>query len=147
MRRLLGITLIGVAAALSSGCSMQSTMNFSEMQALMPPPPPDKARIFFYRESSWMGNLITPDITLNDAAVGVSNPGGFFFVDREPGDYFVSCGPEADANTSFTAKAGEIVYVRTAFAGGIVKARMQATTVEPPVAIPAIHELKYFAMK
>jgi hypothetical protein len=139
------IVFLMLAALLLDACA--STLNYTEMQALMPPQPADKGRIYFYRETAWLGNLITPDIVLNNKTVGTSNPGAFFFVDREPGDYQVYCGMGEHNGVSFSLAAGQEVYVRTAPDGGIVKATMITETVRPPVAIPEIHSLKYVAMQ
>ncbi len=140
------VRLIVLAAAfLLDACA--SNLSYSEMQALMPPQAADKGRIYFYRETAWLGNLITPDVVLNDKVVGRSNPGAFFFVDREPGDYQVYCGMGEHSGASFTLAAGQEVYVRTASDGGVVKATMLTELVRAPVAIPEIHTLKYVALQ
>ena len=46
---------------------------------------PGLGRIFFYRSNSAGGAIAQPKIFLNEEVVGVSRPGGFFFVDRPPG--------------------------------------------------------------
>ena len=144
MLRTLRTISIVVAGLLLNACA--SHLSYSEMQALMPAQPADKGRIYFYRESAFMGNLITPDIVVNGKTVGTSNPGTFFYVDREPGDYQVFCGMGTLNQTGFTLAAGQDVYVRTTVgSGSIVKSTMVTEVVDTPVAIPAIHDLTYAA--
>jgi len=145
MHMLRSVSVIA-AVLLLDACASQ--LSYSEMQALMPQQPADKGRIYFYRESAWMGNLITPDIMVNGAVVGISTPGTFFYVDRDPGAYQVSCGAGTLNQTSFSLAAGQDVYVRTKVgSGSIVKSTMVSEVVELPAAIPAIHDLKYASVK
>jgi len=145
LRTLRNISIVA-AGLLLGACASQ--LSYSEMQALMPPQPADKGRIYFYRESAFMGNLITPDIVVNGKAVGTSNPGTFFYVDREPGDYQVFCGMGTLNQTGFTLSAGQDIYVRTSVgSGSIVKSTMVTEVIDVPAAIPAIHDLKYVAVK
>jgi len=81
MLRVLRTISIVAAGLLLGACA--SHLSYSEMQALMPPQPADKGRIYLYRESAFIGNLITPDIVVNGKMVGVSNPGTFFYIDRD----------------------------------------------------------------
>jgi hypothetical protein len=119
-------------------------MSYSEMNALMPVKPADKGRIFFYRPSPFIGNLITPPIELNGKPVGVSNPGTFFYVDSDPGTYQVACGNGDQSQASFTLAAGEDVYVRTKVGGGsLVKSSIVTEVIPTGAAIPEIHGLNY----
>ena len=140
------LTRIALAAtiALSLGACASRDLSYTEAQALMPAKSPDKGRIYFYREASWLGNSITPDIVMNGKVVGSSNPGAFFFLDRDPGEYAIFCGQGEHNNTHVSLAAGQEVYVRTAVAGGIVKAEMQAEVEPPQVALPQIHKLNLF---
>lgn len=133
------------AALLLAACTRD--MNYMEMKALMPAPPADKGRIYFYREYAWLGNVVTPDILLNDESIGLSNPGSFFYVDRAPGDYRAICGEGDEHATNFNLAAGQEIYIRTAVAGGILKADMQTEVVAANTAVPAMRGLKYAAIK
>ena len=44
-------------------------------------------RIYFYREKRFVGSAMDPHILLNGVTVGNSMNGGYFYVDRAPGDY------------------------------------------------------------
>ncbi|HZR36169.1 MAG TPA: DUF2846 domain-containing protein [Nevskia sp.] len=138
-------SFIFAAILLLTACARD--MNYVQMKALMPPPPADKGRIYFYREFAWLGNVVTPDILLNNESVGISNPGRFFYVDREPGEYRAICGKGDDHAVNFSLAAGQEVYVRTAVAGGIVTASMQTEVVAPSLAIPQMRDLNYSALQ
>jgi hypothetical protein len=138
-----GLIFPAAASLLLGACA--SHLSYGEMQALMPPQAPDKGRIYVYREDAWLGNLITPDVVLDDKTVGVSNPGAYFFVDRAPGTYQVLCGKGDHSSASITVAAGQQVYVRTAPAPSVVKAEMITEVVPNQAAIPAIANLKYVA--
>lgn len=51
-------------------------------------------RIYFFHLDTFGGATIQPEIKLNDKVVGRSVPGGFFFVDEEPGECTVSTSTE-----------------------------------------------------
>ena len=131
------------ASLLLGACA--SHLSYSEMQALMPPQAPDKGRIYVYRENAWLGNLVTPDVVLNDKTIGVSNPGAYFFVDRAPGTYQVFCGKGERNSASVAVAAGQQVYVRTSLAPAVVKSEMITEVVPNQAAIPAIDSLNYVA--
>ena len=138
---------IFVVAAVLLLAACTRDMNYMEMKALMPAPPADKGRIYFYREYAWLGNVVTPDILLNNESIGLSDPGSFFYVDRDPGDYRAICGEGDDHAVNFSLAAGQEVYIRTAVSGGVLKANMQTVVVNATAAIPAMRGLKYYALK
>jgi len=136
-----------LAAAILLLAACAHDMSYMEMKALMPPPPVDKGRIYFYREFAWLGNVVTPDILLNDESVGLSNPRTFFYVDRDPGQYRAICGEGPDHAVNFTLAAGQEIYIRTAVTGGVVKAQMETVVMPVEEARPAMRDLKYVALK
>jgi hypothetical protein len=145
LRKLRTIHIV-VAGLLLGACSSQ--MSYSEMQALMPPQPAEKGRIYFYRESAFLGNLITPDILVNGETVGTSTPGTFFYVDLEPGDYQLSCGVGERNHTKVTLAAGQDVYARTKVdSSSIVKSNMVTELIDVPSAVMVIHDLKFASSK
>lgn len=140
--RLFHRTFLVAAVMLLAACARD--MGYLEMRPLLPPAPADKGRIYFYRDTAWLGNVVTPDILLNNVQVGVSNPGSFFYVDRDPGEYRVLCGNSGDDHAAnFTLAAGQEIYVRTAVAGGVVTANMSTQVVSTPVAINEMRQLRY----
>ena len=81
-------------------------------------------RIFFYRPGKFFGAGIQPKVYLNDEAVGRAKPGGFFYVDRRPGDYKVSMTTEAEKTLNFSLEAGEKKYVRLTTGPGVIVYRV-----------------------
>lgn len=139
-------SLLAAAAMLLAACA--NNMSYMEMKALMPPPPADKGRIYFYRNTAWVGNLVTPDILLNNVSIGLSDPGSFFYIDREPGEYRAICGNNGgDHATNFSLAAGQEVYVRTGVVGGILVADMETRVVDATTAIPEMRGLKYNSIR
>jgi hypothetical protein len=138
-----GLSLTVAAALLLGACANQ--LSYSQLQPLLPPLAADKGRIYVYRDSAWLGNLVTPDVVLDSKVIGTSVPGAFFFVDRDPGDYQVFCGMGDRNSVSFPLAAGQQVYVRTSLAPSVVKSEMITEVVQNNVAIPAIYQLKYVA--
>jgi hypothetical protein len=139
------MSLLGIALLLLLGACTRD-MNYVEMKALMPAVAADKGRIYFYRQSALLGNLVTPAIDLNDESVGVSNPGAFFYVDRAPGDYQAVCGQGPQNTARFSLAAGGEVYVQTNLEpGGIVVSHMQVQVAAADAAIPRMRNLRYAA--
>ncbi|WP_199027109.1 DUF2846 domain-containing protein [Ralstonia sp. ASV6] len=112
---------IGITV-LMAGCA--SGVKYSEMASTIPTLKQDQGRVYFFRSSSLMGAGIQPDIKLNDAVVGQSRPGGFFYVDRPAGKYLVSTASETEKTLSFALDAGETKYVRTSAALGLIVYRI-----------------------
>src|ERR1700726_2461880 len=83
------ILMTGLAVLVLSGCV--SMPKFTENTKSLPPPKPGYGRIWFYRESKFVGSARHPDILLDGQKVGVSKPGGYFYVDRPAGDHLVTC--------------------------------------------------------
>ncbi|HEY4926155.1 MAG TPA: DUF2846 domain-containing protein [Roseiarcus sp.] len=108
---------IGIAALLA-GCA--TGHSFDEVARAIPPLRPNQGRIYFVRSDEMVGFGLQPSILLNDEVVGVSRPGGFFFVDRPPGDYTASASTEVTRSAMFHLSAGETKYITTALTRGIL---------------------------
>lgn len=124
---LLNLVLVcGVALALSACASGPS---FMEMQSKIPPLAPGQGRIFIYR-TALLGAAIQPSVTVNGEAVGHAVPGGFFYVDRAPGDYKISASTEVERDLSLQLAAGQTRYVRLAMSMGFVAGHVSPELVE-----------------
>src|ERR1700686_5101650 len=86
------------AGMLLAACA--SGPKYSDVKSSIPPLSSDQGRVYFYRSNSMMGSAIQPSIMLNGEKVGDSKPGGFFYVDRPPGNYEVVCGTEVERKAS-----------------------------------------------
>src|SRR6266481_3990502 len=81
---------------------------YSEIKSGIPGLKPTEGRIFVYRNTSMLvGGALQPVVFLNGLKVGVSSPGGFFFVDRAPGPMEVSASTEVEKRLTFDLAAGD----------------------------------------
>ncbi|MCK7493688.1 MAG: DUF2846 domain-containing protein [Comamonadaceae bacterium] len=67
-----------------AGCA--TGPKYEEVRGGFPSLSAEQGRIYFYRSSNPFGSGIQPSVMLNGEKVGDSRPGGFFFVDRTPGN-------------------------------------------------------------
>jgi hypothetical protein len=141
MNRLASLALTLVFMALS-GCA--SGPAYKTVSASFPPIPSGSVRIFFYRTST-MGAAVQPDVKLNGEKVGSAVPGGFFFVDRPPGDYQVSTTTELKKTLTFHADAGQTRYVKLSISMGLMVGHVYPELIEPQQAQTEIEKTKSVA--
>lgn len=140
MNRLASLSLAAVLVVVS-GCA--SGPGFKSVSATFPPVPAGSARIFFYRNSNMgAGAAVQPAVNLNGQKVGNAVPGGFFYVDRPPGDYEVTTTTELKKTLTFHVDAGQVRYVRLALAFGVMVAHINPELVEAQQAQPEIEKTK-----
>jgi hypothetical protein len=132
---------------LVAGCA--TGPKYTEVSSSIPAMQPDKGRIYFYRTANMFGSGIQPKVKLNGEIVGKSKPGGFFFVDREPGNYKVVLSTETDKKLSFQLEPGNEKYVRMTVGLGLVVYRVYPELEDKNVAMEEIRDLSYIgdAMK
>jgi hypothetical protein len=126
---------------LATGCA--TGMKHSEVAAKMPGLKDGEGRVYFYRSSSMFGAAVQPDIKMNGEAVGTSQPGGFFFIDRPAGTYQVSAATEVERSLSLSLAPKEVKYVRSSPAFGVLVGRVQFELVEPTQAEKELTDLAY----
>jgi hypothetical protein len=136
--RLLTIGTFAFLAGCATGGIKHAEMKVS-MQALKS----DEGRIYFYRNASMLGAAIQPDIKLNDATVGSSVPGGFFFIDRPAGNYEAHATTEVERKLTFTLTTGETKYIRTSPSFGVLVGRINFDLVNAPDAEAELASLSY----
>ena len=81
----------------------------------VPPIPPGEARVWFYRQVDLYDSLSTPYIRMNDAIVGISEPGGASYRDVPAGQYHIAVdsyldSPQQDQNVAVVP--GQELYVK-----------------------------------
>lgn len=135
---LLGALLL----VLLAGCA-SSGPKYAELRSNLPSLEPGQGRIFFYRDSSALGAAIQPDIKLNDAVIGSSTPGGFFFVDRPAGSYTASVATEVENTIPFTVAPSQTRYIKSLVGFGIVVGRVHFQLVDAEQALSELAELHY----
>src|SRR6185503_7847288 len=138
MNRLASLSLAAVLV-LVSGCAFGP--GFKTVRAAFPPVPAGSARIFFYRNANLgAGAAVRPDVNLNGEKVGSAIPGGFFYVDRPPGDYQVTTTTELKKSLTFHVDAGQVRYVRLGLSPGLMVAHISPELVEEQQAQPEIQK-------
>jgi hypothetical protein len=137
LRSFFALSLAALLTACASGPKM------AEVASSIPPLKANEARVFFYRSGSMMGAAIQPNISLNGKVVGVSKPGGFFFVTTAPGAMEVSTATEVEKKLTFTLEAGQTRYVRTKVGFGIAVGRVYPELVDSAEGAKELAETSY----
>ncbi len=122
-RTFLKLAAVAGIVAILGGCAA-SGAKYQEVASAMPGLKAGEGRIYFLRSSSFVGAAIQPEIRLNGQVVGVSRPGGFFYVDRPAGSYTAATSTETEKSASFALQAGETKYLRTSPSMGIMVGRI-----------------------
>ena len=122
--------LTAFAMVLTAGCA--SGPPFKEYMASATPPAADQGRIYFYRTST-AGAAVQPQVMLNDESVGKAVPGGFFYVDRDAGDYTVSASTEAKRSLDMSLAEQEEKYVRLEVKMGFMVGHIKPVLVDQSV--------------
>jgi len=122
------------------GCA--SGPKYMEVAQTIPELNPDKGRIYVYR-STILGAAIQPDVKLNGEVIGSSIARGFYFVDREPGDYKLMTSTEVDRSPSFILEADQIRYVRLNVSMGFFVGHVYPELVEEVIAQKELQECSY----
>ena len=87
------------------------------------------ARIYFYR-TAVLGAAVQPSVKLNGEKIGTAKPKGFFYVDRDPGNYEVETTTEVKRRLSLTLDKGVARYVRLNIAMGFFAGHVYPELVE-----------------
>jgi len=141
MKRLTNLLLVIFGALVLSGCA--TGPKYETVRDSLPPLNADQGRIFFYRLSVFFGDGLQPEIKLNGEVIGTSQPGGFFFVDRAPGDYEVVIATETDKRLSFTLAANQVRYVKQSISMGVIVGRVVPSLVNEGTGMAELPGLSY----
>jgi hypothetical protein len=125
------VTIVAIAAALL--CSFASNTTYGQDTKQLTPPRQGYGRIWFYRQSRFIGGGIQPPVLLNGEKIGKAKPGGSFYVDRPAGTYVVTCENEQINECRIVVTPHSTRYVRLSTSQGewiaqIVPQEMSATT-------------------
>jgi hypothetical protein len=80
---------------------------------------------------------------LDSKAVGESKPGGFFYIDTNPGGHLVSTTTEVKNELTLMLDPGETKYVKTSTSLGLFVGHVSPELVSPEEAKPALQDLSY----
>jgi hypothetical protein len=129
------------AGLLLAACA--SGPKYADMKSSIPPLASDKGRIYFYRSSSMAGGAIQPHVVLNGETVGSSKPGGFFYVDRAPGNYEATCSTEVERKATFVLAAGQERFIKTSISMGLLGGHVTPELVDNAIGQTALQGLHY----
>jgi hypothetical protein len=141
MTRLIKLASIGLAILLT-GCAATG-VKYSDMATSITTVRPDQARVYFLRSNSVVGAALQPEIHFDNAVVGQSKPGGFFYIDTTPGDHVASTTTEVERKLTFALDAGETKYVKTTISMGVFVGHVTPELVSQDDAMKELPELKY----
>jgi hypothetical protein len=88
-------------------------------------------------------NPLQPEVFVNGEEVGKAVPRGFFYVDREPGNYKIKTSTEVKRTLSLTLDKGEVRYVRLNISMGFFVGHVYPEIVENEVGESEIQNLRY----
>jgi len=137
--------LAALALALLPACA--TGPRYAEVEKALPKVAADKGRVWFYRSGIMFGAGIQPSVLLNGEKVGDSVPGGFFYVDRNPGSYEVLLSTEVDRKVTFTLESAQERYVRMTVGLGVIVYRVYPELVDPAEGRKEIVETSYIGGK
>jgi hypothetical protein len=123
--------------------SCASPRGVDEPPMRLPALKPGYGRVYFTRPGELQGSAVQPEIRMNNEVVGRSVPGGFFFVDRPPGQYSVSTATEVENVVTFQLAAGESKYLKTAVTPGILVGHITPTLEFPEQGQSDVGRLRY----
>lgn len=132
----------GWAVVLLSGCATGG-FRYEEMASAIPPLQGNACRVFFYRDASMMGAAIQPEIRLDGQVVGRSQPGGFFYVDTQPGRHLATSQTEVEARLEFDLVAGQTVYVASSMGFGLLVGRVNLNVRPESTALADLSSLRF----
>lgn len=135
------ITTLALLAGILVGCA--TGPKYEEIRRGFAPIPAAQGRIYFYRSANPIGSGIQPSVMLNGEKVGDSQPGGFFFVDRAPGNYEVNLTTEVERKLTFTLESGQEQYVRMSVGLGVLVYRVYPELVDKKTGEEELKGLSY----
>jgi len=141
MKRYTTLVCIVLLTLALSACA--TGPKYSEIKTSFQNLAPDKGRVFFYRSFNPFGSAIQPSVLLDNEKVGDSVPGGFFFVDRQPGDCQVILSTEVDRKLTFTLDKGQERYVRMSVGLGVIIYRVYPELVDKATAESEMQGLSF----
>jgi hypothetical protein len=109
----------------------------------LPSIPSGQGRIIFFRGTSALGSAVGADVHLNDTVVGRSAVGTFFFVDRDPGNFEVTCATEMKHKLTLALSPQETKYIQTTVTMGVFVGQIWPNLVDEKTALADIKDCTY----
>ncbi len=112
----IAVTLALGASLLASACAAGPPGTpYSQVAQTIPAVPAGEARVYFFRDYEPYESLARPWIYLNGQKAGVSEPGGVYYRDVQPGTYQIKVDSQGLYWNQFktvTLAAGDVEYVK-----------------------------------
>jgi hypothetical protein len=140
MKRVFNIGLLIVSIIFFVSCA--SGVPYTQLNPSLYPENPNNGRIFFYRPST-LGAAIQPNIIMNGEKIGTAISHGFFYLDRQPGDYEVVTSTEVKRKVSFVLDEGQTRYIRFNIGMGFFVGHVYGELVDSEEAMKEIEKCKY----
>jgi predicted small lipoprotein YifL len=145
MRSKARLFVVVLALFLLAGCATKGP-KFNELSPSMANMAPETSRIYIYRISV-LGAAVQPAVKLNDEVIGKAVPNGFFYVDKEPGNYTIKTSTEVERQLSLTLEKGQTRYVRLNISLGFFVGHVYPELVDAQVGEKEIQECRYIGEK
>ena len=136
-RRTFGNALVAAAIAVLSGCASVPTPEVmkSETAGFTLPKLPEQGKAIVYVvRPSGLGGLIRFNVFLNDqepnSEMGFNRGSQYIYFNVPPGEHKLLSKAENWAEISFSAKAGDIIFVQQDTSMGIIMARNSLSMIE-----------------
>jgi len=103
--------VVGILSLAGAACAQLP----STASVAVPPIPAGEARVWFYRSGNPYDGVGTPYLRMNEAIVGISEPGGASYRDVPAGPYHItvdSYGKDFNQDKNVQLAAGQELYVK-----------------------------------
>ena len=135
------ITFVLIITLFLGGCATKGP-SFSELAPSINELPSNTGRIYLYR-TTVLGAALQPNIKINNEVAGKSIARGFFYVDKEPGNYEIMTSTEVDRKLSLVLEEGQTRYVRFGVSMGFFVGHVYPELVSSKVGRQEFQECKY----
>ncbi len=125
--------------SLFAGCA---SVKYADKPATLTPQP-DKGLVYFYRETAFVGGMISYKIKETDVQIGALANGTYFAVQAAPGAHTYTASTESTESIIVSVEAGKTYYVRGGVNMGFMAGRPSLTEVTESEAKNKIPKLKY----
>ena len=141
MKILAKISFVLIVILFLGGCATKGP-SFSELEPSINKLPSNTGRIYLYR-TTVLGAALQPKVKINNEVVGKSIARGFFYVDKEPGNYEIMTSTEVDRKLSLVLEEGQTRYVRFGVSMGFFVGHVYPELVSSKEGRQEIQECKY----
>jgi hypothetical protein len=133
-------SLLLIAMALLSGCA--SLPNTAPSYTPDSAGTPDKATVYVYRSSGFVGGMLSPNVSANGVPLADLPAGGYFVYHAAPGTVELTAHTEAKTSVTVEAKAGESYYIKESIGMGVFAGHPHLELVSADVGAKEIKDCK-----